>query len=73
LSELLEEIRIRRQLPSRAMARAIRLEAGISQAALARALGVHPVTVTRWELGTRRPRGETLAAYVAALNEMRAN
>lgn len=73
MSELLEEIRIRRQLPSRAMARAIRLEAGISQATLAHAIGVHPVTVTRWELGTRRPRGRILVAYVEALNELRAS
>jgi transcriptional regulator with XRE-family HTH domain len=73
VSGLLDEVCIRRQLPSRALARAIRMEAGISQATLAHAIGVHPVTVTRWELGTRRPRGRILVAYVEALNELRAS
>jgi DNA-binding transcriptional regulator YiaG len=68
---LLEEVHMRRQLPSRVLARAIREEAGVSQARLAAALGVHPVTVARWEAGVRHPRGQTLAAYVGLLAELR--
>jgi DNA-binding transcriptional regulator YiaG len=71
VSALLDEVHTRRQLPSRALARAIREEACVSQARLAAALGVHPVTVARWELGLRHPRGQTLAAYVRLLAELR--
>ena len=31
-----------------------RAATGLTQAALAKLLGVHPVTVARWETGTRR-------------------
>ena len=71
MSALVREIEIRRQLPSRALARAIREEAGVSQKRMAEELGVHPVTVARWELGTRRPRGRTLKAYVEVLAALR--
>lgn len=67
---LADEARLRRQMPSRAMARVIRQEAGVTQARVAEALGVHPVTVARWELGTRRPRGHLLLAYVELLREL---
>jgi DNA-binding transcriptional regulator YiaG len=70
MSVLLEEVRVRRQFPSRAVARAIREEAGVSQRRLAEELGVHPVTVARWELGQRRPRGPVLTAYIELLRQL---
>jgi DNA-binding XRE family transcriptional regulator len=35
--------------------RALRRERGLAAGDVARHLGVHPATVTRWELGQRRP------------------
>lgn len=71
MHDLAERVRTRPRPPSPALARAIRAEAGVSQTEIAKELGVHRVTVTRWELGTRRPRGATLAAYVDLLEELR--
>ena len=71
MSKLIEEVRTTRQLPSRAVARAIREDAGISQKRLAEELGVHPVTVARWELGTRRPGARVKVAYVELLDALR--
>ncbi len=70
MSALLDEIRSRPKAPAPRVAQAIRVGAGISQSRLAEELGVHPVTVARWECGTRSPRGETLRAYVALLAEL---
>lgn len=73
MSALADEVRIRRRLPSRAVRRAIREEAGVSQARLAAELGVHPVTVARWELGSRKPSRRHEAAYLAVLDELKAS
>jgi DNA-binding transcriptional regulator YiaG len=70
VSALADEVRARRQLPSRAMARAIRQEAGVTIRRVAQELGVHEVTVARWESGTRRPTGPHLAAYMALIREL---
>lgn len=73
---LLSEVRRIRRLPPPKLARAIREAAHLSQGRLAQELGVGRVTVTRWELGTRTPRGalrmayaELLAALSAALED----
>lgn len=71
MSGLLEEVRSTRGLPSPALARAIREAAGVSQDRLAEELGVHRVTVARWEAGTRRPQGRRLAAYLSLLDALR--
>ncbi len=71
MSQLVEEVRVSKQMPSRAVARAIREDAGVSQKRLAEELGVHPVTVARWELGMRRPRGRTSIAYAEILEALR--
>lgn len=71
MSQLVEDVRLARRLPPPRMARTIREEAGASQAAVAAELGVHRMTVVRWEAGTRRPRGQQLAAYVALLDQLR--
>ena len=71
MSALLEEMRARPRPPIPEVARAIRRAAGVSQSRLAAELGVHPVTVARWEGGTRRPQGETLRAWVDLLDQLR--
>lgn len=71
ISELLREVRERPTLPPPEMRRAIRKAAGITQARLAGALGVHEITLLRWEHGSHEPRGEHLVAYARALEEMR--
>lgn len=45
-----------------------RVRAGLSQAKLARLIGVNDITVSRWELGSRNPRHTSLIALAAALN-----
>jgi DNA-binding transcriptional regulator YiaG len=51
-------------------ARAIREHARLSQAEAARAVGAAQNTVTDWESGRRRPRGEVAAAYAALLGRL---
>lgn len=68
---LREELQIRRRLPAPAACRDLRLAAGISQERLARELGVHRVTVARWECGTRSPRSGLLLRYVEVLEMLR--
>lgn len=46
--------------------RAARADAGLTQAALARAIGVHRVTVTRWERGHAEPSAGDLLRALAA-------
>ena len=70
MSELLEELRHVRRLPPPTLARAIRKAAEVSQERMADELGVHRVTVARWEAGQRRPRGRLLHAYVALLDAL---
>jgi DNA-binding transcriptional regulator YiaG len=68
---LAAQVRAGRRLPSPAIARAIRHEAGVSQQQVADELGIHRVSVARWELGERAPRGELRLAYIALLDELR--
>lgn len=63
MSELLEEVRESLALPSADVARQIREAAGVSQARLAAELGVHELTVKRWESGARTPHGDLRRAY----------
>lgn len=48
-------------------ARRARLLAGLTQSALAARVGVHPITVTRWESGAIRPRPDMIRRLAAAL------
>jgi DNA-binding transcriptional regulator YiaG len=70
-SGLLAQVRAARRLPAPAVARAIREAAGVTQAQVAAELGVGRVTVARWELGTRTPRGDLRLRYIAILDELR--
>ncbi|MGN6244515.1 MAG: helix-turn-helix transcriptional regulator [Motilibacteraceae bacterium] len=68
---LLDEVRVARTLPSPKVAAMIRQAAGVSQARLGSEVGVHRVTVARWETGVSRPRGEAAQRYAAVLAELR--
>lgn len=70
-SALAKHVRAARRLPPPAIARAIRDEAGVSQQQCADELGVNRVTIARWELGERTPRGELRLAYIGLLDELR--
>jgi DNA-binding transcriptional regulator YiaG len=70
MSALAEHVRAARRLPPPVIARAIRAEAGVSQQQLAAELGVNRVTVARWELGARVPRGELRIRYTTLLEEL---
>ncbi len=69
---LSEEIRAVRSLPSPELARAIRMNAGVTQARLAEEVGVTRATINRWESGERRPQGRHRATYAAVLAEIQA-
>lgn len=60
-----------RSLPTPSMAKAIRLNAGISQGRLAAEVGVHRLTLARWERGGSKPRGDALGRYVHLLDVLR--
>ncbi|EWT05051.1 hypothetical protein N864_07620 [Intrasporangium chromatireducens Q5-1] len=68
---LITEVKARRRLPSPSLARELRRSAGLSQARIAKELGVTRVTVARWESGTRSPRGSLMVAYVELLEDLR--
>lgn len=67
---LLNDVRARGALPTPALRRAIREAAGVSQGQIAREVGVHRMTVCRWESGTSKPTGPHLHAYVAVLRDL---
>ena len=72
VTDLIEEMRQVRRLPPPSIARAIRREAGVSQQRVATELGVHRVTIARWELGTRTPRNALRHAYANLLADIQA-
>ena len=67
MENLIDQVRVWRRLPAPAACRAIRLGAGVSQECLACEIGVHRVTVARWECGARKPRGRLLRRSVEVL------
>lgn len=71
VSALIEHVRAARRLPPPAVARAIRDAANVSQQQIADELGVNRVTIARWELGTRSPRGELRLRYIELLEQLR--
>jgi DNA-binding transcriptional regulator YiaG len=71
MGQLVREVRRARRLPPPPLARAIREAADVSQERMAGELGVHRVTVARWETGRRRPRGKLLSSYAALLEKLR--
>lgn len=67
---LIDEVRRAQTLPTPEAARQIRLAAGVSQERLASELGVHRMTVVRWETGERAPRGLHRTVYANLLREL---
>jgi len=67
MPDLLLEVRGAKRLPEPQLARAIRIDARVSQSRLAEELGVHWTTVARWERGERTPRGALRRAYTDLL------
>jgi DNA-binding transcriptional regulator YiaG len=66
---LVERLRLRR-LPTPERAKAIRVAAGATQPEIAEAVGVHVITVARWEAGTRRPHGPAAQRYAQLLADL---
>jgi len=69
VEELVGQLREAR-LPSPATRRRIREEAGVTLREAAAVLGVHPVTVLRWEHGRVPPRRENATAYKRLLRTL---
>jgi transcriptional regulator with XRE-family HTH domain len=59
-----------RALVASGAAAKIRRRAGLAQAEVARAVGVAPSTVLRWERGLRIPRGDAAARYAELLKRL---
>ena len=70
LKEAIKSAQDRQRLPEPMVRRMIRERAGISQADLARALGVERTTVGRWESGTRSPGRMLLGSYLQVLDRL---
>lgn len=70
IDDALAQARARRRLPEPAQRRARRMLAGVSQQAVADAVGTTVATVSRWESGQRMPRGEHLRSYAAVLDRL---
>jgi DNA-binding transcriptional regulator YiaG len=69
-TEELIEVARARALARSGAARSIRKDAGVGLSEVARALGVEPSTVCRWETGERAPRGRSALAYVKLLDAL---
>lgn len=67
--ELLAKMRAA-QLPRPTDRRRIRKQAGLSQAQMATALDVDPMTISRWERGVTKPRLEQAIAYRELLEQL---
>lgn len=73
IERLAERARLRGQLPSPAMCRAIRINAGVTQEELAAAVGVSRQTLIHWERAERRPRLDARERYARALQLLQPN
>lgn len=67
LRQHLAKARLRRALPDPADRRFLRRRIGLSQDQVAQVLGVHRVSVARWESGLRNPSTEHLEPYMRVL------
>ena len=70
LAAALAEVERRRRLPDPRLRRHLRVQAGLTQADIGRAVGVSPSAVARWEGGSRTPSGYALAVYIEVLDEL---
>lgn len=70
MSDLIDEVREALSLPPPKVAKAIRQAARVTQARMAEELGIHRVSLARWEDGKRAPRGEMRARYAGLLRDL---
>jgi transcriptional regulator with XRE-family HTH domain len=70
IDALLAEASARRALPPVEIRRLLRQRVGISQQELADAIGVSRPALSRWETGSRSPRGSSRIAYAQALQRL---
>jgi DNA-binding transcriptional regulator YiaG len=72
--EALRAADLRRRLPSPAMRRLLRVQAGVSIRAVAHRVGVSDVAVLRWEQGRRSPRDPAvIERYLETLGILQAH
>jgi DNA-binding transcriptional regulator YiaG len=72
LEQVMAKVAARRALPAPPVLRALREAAGLSEADVARVLGVSSVAVSRYERGQRTPRNaRVVQKYVAFLARLR--
>ena len=67
IEDVVEECKRRQALIQPAVAKDIRTRAGLSQEEMGAPIDVTGPCISRWETGSRRPRGPRLAAYAALL------
>ncbi len=70
LTNALRHAQHKKQLPAPATRRFLREKSGITQLSVARALGVTQTTISRYETGSRQPRGEALERYLSVLDRL---
>lgn len=58
-----------RQMVSDGTVRGVRVAAGLTQADIARKVGVRPSAISQWESGRRIPSGERALRYAATMAE----
>ena len=71
LERAIERGRLQRRLPDPRARRALREGADVTQDAIAKAVGVTRAEVSKWESGSRTPRGEALRRYLKVLDRLR--
>jgi DNA-binding transcriptional regulator YiaG len=70
LEDALQRERLRERLPRPEVCRSLRETAGLTQADVARAVGCQRASVSRWEAGKRRPRGDLADAYIRVVQRL---
>jgi DNA-binding transcriptional regulator YiaG len=65
-----ERLQALRELTTSGKAREIREAARLTESEIARSVGTHYSTVSRWESGQRLPRGEAALRYAALLDRL---
>ncbi|MDR3084486.1 MAG: helix-turn-helix domain-containing protein [Streptomyces sp.] len=71
IDSLIRSVQPEAELPARTVRRALREQAGLTKAQVARALGVSPSTIAAWE-SDRDPAGETRTRYAYLLDGLHA-
>ncbi len=71
-SDTLNQIVEARRLAETGRAREIRLAGRLSTRELAKAVGVDPKTITRWEEGKTKPKGDQAVRWVEGLRAVEA-